>query len=365
MDHPPNRAAKARGHRGNDPAGRLFTPCASYASRPTSHILILEQGPNPTTDYYLKPRLPTLGQIPTTIANIEATPVSVVIPPGTFVIIVRYATSRWIRHIARHQEFLSGCAYLMDDDLPGAWRSGQLPLRYRWKIQRLFLSKRAALAKVCDRVWVPSQYLADRYAGSAATVLPPLPLVGPTDGPRRLTYFYHGTASHGPEHAWLVGIVREVQSGTDALTFVTIGAPRVGQQYAGIPRVLALHPLSWPSYSEALPAIRHDIGLAPLLETRFNRARSYTKFFDFTRLGAVGIYSDAPPYAEFIRHGVDGLLAPNDPEAWSRTILELARNHAQRRALLEAARRRVDELMTAGESLPVPTVGPHPLFPVA
>lgn len=348
---------------GSNPGGHLFTPSGRYGKQPSVHLLILEQGPNPTTDYYLRPRLTTLDPPPTTIANIDAAPASVPIRPGTFVVIVRYINGRWVRHITRHQAFLSGCAYLMDDDLPDAWRSRQLPLRYRWKIQRLFLSQRAALARICDRVWVSNQYLADRYASSGALVLTPLPLVRRPDHPEPLTYFYHGTASHAPEHVWLLDIVRGVQAATQGLTFVTLGPAPLGRRYARVPRVLALHPLSWPGYLDALPAMRHDIGLAPLLETRFNQARSHTKFFDFTRLGAVGIYSEVPPYAQFIRHGVDGLLVANDPGAWHRAILDLAGCHERRHAMLDAARRRVDHLMAAGHSLPIRDAGPHPFCP--
>ncbi|MGK3539499.1 hypothetical protein ACSLOP_30130, partial [Escherichia coli] len=35
-----------------------------------------------------------------------------------------------------------------------------------------------------------------------------------------------------------------------------------------------------------------DIGLAPLLMSKFNAARGGVKFYDFVRMGAAGIYSN-------------------------------------------------------------------------
>ena len=44
-----------------------------------------------------------------------------------------------------------------------------------------------------------------------------------------------------------------------------------------------------------------DIVLNPIIKSKFNNYRSPTKFFDTTRLGAVGIYSKMFPYASFVK----------------------------------------------------------------
>jgi len=79
------------------------------------------------------------------------------------------------------------------------------------------------------------------------------------------------------------------------------------------------------------------------LPGRFSAGRSSTKFFDFVRCGAVGIYSDSEPYASFVRNGVDGLLVRNDPEAWVEAILRLVHDSETRVAMAQAAALRVEK----------------------
>jgi hypothetical protein len=324
--------------------GVLFRPSASYGNRSTTTLLILEQGRNPTTDYYLRPRLPPPDRVPTRVVDLSTDPSSVPLADGTFLIVVRYLNGTWARHLRRHRDRLSGAAYFMDDDLPVARQDGSLPLRYRWKIQRLFLNRLDTLSVLCDRIWVSNAYLADKYRKSGATVLPPLPLAEKPLETAHLTYFYYGSASHAREQTWLVNVVRRVQAEKNNLAFITIGDDAVRKLYADIPRVLVLHPMRWPRYVEALPVMAHHIGLAPLLPSPFNHSRTHTKFFDFTRLGAIGLYSNTTPYAAFIRHDVDGLLLPNDAEAWCQAIVETGRSASLRSRMLEEARKRCNLL---------------------
>jgi len=104
--------------------------------------------------------------------------------------------------------------------------------------------------------------------------------------------------------------------------------------------VSVVHPMSWSNYLAYTGSVLRDIGLAPLLPDPFNAARGPTKFFDFARMNAMGIYSDVEPYRSFVRNGVDGVLLDNDPVIWVRTIRELADQPSRRRQMAEAARQR-------------------------
>lgn len=333
----------------------LFLPAGAYAGRRPSRILVLEHGRNPSTDYYLAPRLAAQPDLPWERIDIgAAAPGAAAIPEGSFVVIVRYLTPAWARHLLRLQGRLSGAAYFMDDDLPAARGSSELPLRYRYKIHRLFHAQRRSLARLCDRIWVSTPYLAEKYAAAAPVVVAPLPLSAAPEGDRPLVYFYHGTAAHRAEIEWLRGIVARVQQRVPRLVFMAVGDDGVRRAFAGIPRVLILHPMSWAGYREALPALRHDIGLAPLLEKPFNQGRAHTKFFDISRLGAAGLYSNVPPYADFVRHGADGLLLDNAPETWENAIVALANDPGLRERLLQAAGGRVAQLRARPDALPLP-----------
>jgi glycosyltransferase involved in cell wall biosynthesis len=243
-------------------------------------------------------------------------------------------------------------AYFLDDDLVSVLQSPGLPLRYRYKILRLFHSKRVLLSSLCSRIWVSTRYLAERYGLPESAVLDPKPIVhaGPCRTP--ITYFYAGTASHWREFLWLRDLVKTVQESSNDLTFVTFGGGKIRKLFHGFPRVLCFHPVPWSTFVQSLPIMQLDIGLAPLVDSKFSRGRSHTKFYDITRLGAVGIYTNTPPYTDFVRPGTDGLLVDNEIDAWRLAILELASSAERRTFMRQNADARVSALASDVPQLP-------------
>src|SRR4029077_14863521 len=68
-----------------------------------------------------------------------------------------------------------------------------------------------------------------------------------------------------------------------------------------------------------------DIGLAPLLDTRFNAAKSAIKTLDYAALGLAILASDGPVYRGSIADGATGELIANDPAAWFAALSDMAR----------------------------------------
>jgi Glycosyl transferases group 1 len=102
--------------------------------------------------------------------------------------------------------------------------------------------------------------------------------------------------------------------------------------------------MKWPAYQAFLAMPGRHIGLAPLLDLPFNRGRSYTKFFDITRCGAVGVYSPGSVYSEVVSHGQDGLVVELEQEVWVEAILSLAQDEPLRQRLLRNAEVKSTEL---------------------
>jgi hypothetical protein len=133
----------------------MFVPRARYQIPWSDNVLILAPGEIPTVDFYLSTRLTTTTEkllfrrdSRTTVEGMED------LPHGTFVIIVRHASRAWLRALERLKNRWSGVAYLMDDDIPGAWRCHDVPLDYGlWTTGRYLLAKNG-LASICDRVWL-------------------------------------------------------------------------------------------------------------------------------------------------------------------------------------------------------------------
>jgi hypothetical protein len=132
-----------------------------------------------------------------------------------------------------------------------------------------------------------------------------------------------------------------------------VGDAETKKLFSDVPNTICLHPMDWPTYRNCAGVVKSDIGLAPLIGGRFNCGRAHTKFYDITRLGAVGVYSNRAPYAGFIRDGVDGLLLENDPGAWGDAIVRLSEAPERRKAILTEARARAEGLLAVRTQLPL------------
>lgn len=286
--------------------------------------MILSPGQIPTVDFYLSSRLPQAAVTATTVHDSTQAVVADTPKPGCYVVIVRHASPDSLAYVQRHAERWSGVAYLMDDDLPGAWRCADIPWDYRlwtawryWRIQSL-------LSKVCDRLWLSTPALQARYASIPSTLLPPLPYgeAATASDDDRWRWGYHGTRMHQGELAWLVPVVREVQHQLPQAQFEVFGDDRVRRLFADIPRVSVMPRLPWPDYLHYSRTHPLALALAPMLPGRFNTVRSHTKAFDIVRCGAAGLFSDAPAYAA-IKTALPQYVLPNDPQVWVSHIMAL------------------------------------------
>ena len=82
-----------------------------------------------------------------------------------------------------------------------------------------------------------------------------------------------------------------------------------------------------------------DIGLAPLKDNAFNKAKSLIKYLEYTYFNTVGIYSDILAYKDI----QGGVVLKNNPDLWYRAIKELIDNPLRRNELLEKARQEIKE----------------------
>lgn len=82
---------------------------------------------------------------------------------------------------------------------------------------------------------------------------------------------------------------------------------------------------------------RFDVGLAPLVDSRFNRAKSGLKFIEYAALGVPAICSDVPAYRNLVEHGKTGFLA-RTPTDWRFYLRSLTEDPAMRLEIGDAAR---------------------------
>lgn len=299
--------------------------------------LVLQQNDNPSTDYYVRPRLQETG-LPVVYKSLDKDePNFGDLAPGTGVIIVRYLNPRWAKALRLHRSQLSMVAYFMDDDLlhPKHWAG--LPRTYIKKLNKYcgaFINDLNELASV---YWFSTSELRERYPLKNGHVIAPTPLLVDIKQPRvqhasresgPVQLFYHGSATHENEMNWLFPIVEKLLHHCTDLHFEIIGNHAINQKFRHLPRTRILHPLSWANYISHCHTLDGHIGLAPILPSPFNMGRSHSKIYDIARCGAVGIYSDPSPYTDAITTGKNGLLIKNDPALWFDTISQLVSNRS-------------------------------------
>lgn len=306
-------------------------------------IFLVEEQPNPSTDFYILPAVASMGLrvVHCGFAELPA-PADLA---GAMVIFVRYVPSAWVKLVeaARPRSLV----FFMDDDVLDTGASAGMPWRYRYKLARLAAWRSGWLHRQDAEFWVSTHYLLQKYAAWHPRLVLPAPVQAPADLCRM---FYHGTASHEAEIRWLRPVAEEALRSDERLAFEIIGGRDVYRLFRGVPRVTVVHPMKWTAYQHFLAMQGRHIGLAPLLDLPFNRGRSYTKFFDFTSCGAVGIYSPDSVYTEVVSHGVNGLIVELEPEAWVKAILDLARDASLRRSLLLNAELRCAELANTAQN---------------
>jgi hypothetical protein len=198
------------------------------------------------------------------------------------------------------------------------------------------------LRRQATELWVSTPYLQKKYAKWHPRLVLPSPVAAPFDVCR---VFYHGSvATHDAEIRWLRPVMEEVLRRNERLSFEIVGGSDVCRLYRSLPRISVVHTMKWAAYQQFLSMQGRHIGLAPLLEHPFNRGRSYTKFFDITRCGAVGIYSPGSVYSDVLSHGLDGLVVELDQALWVEAILRLAQDEPLRQDLLRNAGIKLIEL---------------------
>jgi hypothetical protein len=297
-----------------------------------SIALITQFNNNPSTDFFIIPELSRRGYDFYIVNGLS-------VPDRDFsdvssIVISRYLSTSWRRFIEENRASFDNVFYFMDDDILDIRSSIAMPIRYRYKIWRYAYRHKKWLNSINAKLWVSTPYLLDKYRSWSPSLVSPQPVLGPSDV---VTIFYHGSASHISEMKWLFPIIRSVLKKRPNTRFELIGNPEVNALYRSLDRVHVLSPMSWESYKFLLASGSYDIGLAPLLDNKFNASRSHTKFFDITLSGAVGVYSAHHAFDKTIQHCENGMLLPMDPLLWETVILSLIDDKSERARLSENA----------------------------
>jgi hypothetical protein len=308
--------------------------------------MVVQAGENPTTDYYLAPRLPPAL---TRYLGLAAAGRGITARPGELVVFCRYVNAGWLDWLERNRRALAGTVLLLDDDFDLVLRSRSTPPAYRLRVWNRHHRYLRRIADLIDELWVSTEVLSARYGGECV-VLPPVPPPLPSkerDNAPSPVIAYHASAVHRPELAWLGPVLAGVMRRAPQAHLHVVGFSERNRVTRNLPRTTVRTQLSWPDYRALASALDASIGLAPLLPSALNEARSCTKAFDIARLGAAGVYSDEAPYRSLVSDGISGVLLPPNRRAWESAITELLYDEPRRSAITGAMTRKLTERRTA------------------
>jgi hypothetical protein len=314
---------------------RFFTPLAATGRlrRVPTRIIVVTAGANPSFSYYFSPRIARFGRVPVEVADIGAAPAAECAGDalsGAFVIFCRYMSGAWMRAVEAATDTLAGVGLFLDDDIDALARDAAIPLPYRLRLSWLHLAHRQKLARHCDALYVATPELAARHAGAQPRVLPPLasdddlPISTMTTDTVRVAF--HSTSVHAAEHRWLQPIMRSALAAEPSLSFEVIAGPPLSWRWRGLTRTRVMAPMPWPHYRAKSRARGADLLLSPLLPTKANAARSWTKRIDAMRLGAALLVSDPAVYRPDPEELSLGMCVPPDSARWEQAIRDLARD---------------------------------------
>ena len=345
-----------------NPTRLLRVAATATYNAPARRVLVLHRRGSPTVDYYLLPRLAEQIDLPMDrhaySHPFEPRRAGAIDPEGLFVIVCRYLSLPWWFYLWRRRRQLAGVVYFIDDDVPAGLADPSQTIGYKLYLLLHGLLPTPFLSRITSAIWVSTPPLAHLHRRSAPRVLPPRLPPGEVRPDRYVTVFYHGE-THRREVRFLRPIIRAVQQRCPHVIFEVFGDRSIRRMFADVPRVVTIHHMSWSDFQSYAHFRPGDIGLAPLLPSRFNASRSGTKFLQITLSGGVGIFSDVPQFRAMVRDGADGLLLDNDPNLWIEAIVNLVNDPDRREAMRASAWQRAHDLSNGREDPLIPPGGPE------
>lgn len=213
--------------------------------------------------------------------------------------------------------------------------------------------------EMSDALIVSTQYLADKFQ----TLYPQKPLyIAPNSidfsvwdnlldlpkfeakKPGFIRIGYTGCSNHRKDLDMIKEALCAILTEFENVEFLFTPQPEPGGIFTGwegIPRMGVINQFAtidkFPAFIKSWDM---DIGVAPLRDNEFNRAKSNLRWLEYSALKIPTIASRVYPFKNSIRHGEDGLIA-NTSQEWYDALKTLIIDQSKRQAIGERAYARV------------------------
>lgn len=258
------------------------------------------------------------------------------------IILVRYIPFILITELFKLKHNSKKIILLLDDNLLDQNIFSELPFMYKLRIFFNIYCYKFLFKFIINEIWVTNKRLGEKVKNKISSKYININLldlnyktISYTKKLYRVAYL--GTSSHTLELKWLKPLFEKLQyEREDCLIEIYIDK-KWRNYFKSIPRLKMIYPMNWETFYLDSSSRKVDIVLNPIIKSKFNNYRSPTKFFDATRFGAVGIYSNHEPFSDFIINNYDGILLENNIDLWISKISYLLGNEEEKKRILSNA----------------------------
>ena len=254
------------------------------------------------------------------------------------IILVRYVPLNILLNLIYFKRNSKKIILLLDDNLLDLNIFSELPLLYKIKIFFNIYCYKFFFSFFINEIWVSNRSLGKKVKQNIfknQINIKLLMLNHKQKYPLKKFYkiAYLGTSSHTKELRWLKILFEKIQQQREDCLIEIYVNKKWRNYFRSVPRMKITYPLDWETFFLDTSISKADIVVNPIFKSNFNNYRSPTKFFDITRLEAVGIYSNERPFAQFVNNNHDGILLDNNIDEWIQKISFLLDNPREREKL--------------------------------
>lgn len=177
------------------------------------------------------------------------------------------------------------------------------------------------------------------------------PLVKDTTKPNgEVRMLWAGGSSHYADLAEVADTLTELMRSYPQLHFYFLGVPFEGIVKNMDPKRVHSYPWIEPhGHGYRLACMGADIGLCPLVDMEFNRAKSSVKYYEYSAVKMATVAKNIPPYSDDIKHNYSGILYDTPADLY-KNVSELIEDPVKRLQMAENAyqyvlkERNIDEI---------------------
>lgn len=154
-----------------------------------------------------------------------------------------------------------------------------------------------------------------------------------------VTIGWAGSVGRGKDLGIVSNVIPQILNAyPNAIFLIASGDPT--DAFEPHPQIGVLRPKRIEEYGTILT--QFDIGIAPIIDSRFNQAKSDLKFVEYGMVGLPVVASAVESYVHSIRQGENGFLAKNDKD-WLKYLRRLVEDADLRASIGAAAKSFADE----------------------